>query len=159
MSRREPWKNKPPTSVEGYLLERIEVEPETGCWLWTGALHQQETGYGVACIRQQKYFAHRLAHEVFIGPIPPGFQVDHLCRVRRCICPDHIEAVTQHENLRRQAEANRNPLCAAGKHPRVLSHKCNACRRERWAEKSKDPAFRAAHAARVRADNARKKAS
>jgi hypothetical protein len=48
-----------------------------------------------------------MAYEWLVGPIPDGFQIDHLCRVRNCVAPDHLEAVTQQENLRRgEAGAN-----------------------------------------------------
>jgi hypothetical protein len=71
--------------------------------LWTGAVSAE--GYGVVHakslgIRKQMY-AHRLSHELFIGPVPPGLQIDHRCRVRCCVNPQHIKAVTQIENILR----------------------------------------------------------
>jgi hypothetical protein len=64
-------------------------------------------GYGIL----GRKLAHREAHEEFNGPIPEGYQVDHLCRVRTCVSPAHLEAVTQQENLLRQglAQPTRNP--------------------------------------------------
>jgi hypothetical protein len=67
-------------------------EPNSGCWLWTGALH---TGYGRFGVKQGMVRqAHRVAWEITRGPIPEGLQVDHLCRNTACVNPDHLEPVT-----------------------------------------------------------------
>lgn len=68
------------------------------CWLWGSTV--ADTGYG----RIGTDYVHRIAHEEYIGPIPDGYQVDHLCRVRLCVNPEHLEAVTQQENLRRERQ-------------------------------------------------------
>lgn len=78
------------------------VDPDTGCWLWTGYLTHD--GYGVSASRRWGYLAHRANYRRHVGPIPAGFDVDHLCRVRRCVNPDHLEAVTHEENVRRAAD-------------------------------------------------------
>lgn len=85
----------------------IEEGPE-GCWLWTGALNTD--GYG--CFRYEEVArgAHRVAYATFVGPIPEGLELDHLCGVRRCCNPLHLEPVTRTENIRRAVkvrEANR----------------------------------------------------
>src|SRR5216684_318642 len=78
-------------------------EPNSGCWLWTGML--KDSGYGkiqtgtFANPNMQR--AHRVAYELFVGPIPPGLQLDHLCRVSSCVNPNHLEPVTNAENTRR----------------------------------------------------------
>ena len=72
----------------------------SGCWLWTAAVDEQ-TGYGRLGIGTRSVAAHRIAFELFVGPIPDGMVIDHLCRVRRCVNPDHLEAVSQRENLLR----------------------------------------------------------
>jgi hypothetical protein len=69
------------------------------CWLWTAA--KATNGYGMFGSLNDVTTAHRWAHELFIGPIPEGMDVDHLCRVRECVNPEHLEAVTRIENLRR----------------------------------------------------------
>lgn len=77
-------------------------EPNTGCWLWTGAVLPK--GYGVfgrKTVRGSRQIAgpaHRASYELFRGPIPKGLHLDHLCRQPSCVNPDHLEAVTPREN-------------------------------------------------------------
>lgn len=72
----------------------------TECWLWTGEIHTK--GYGrMYGGRNRRLLAHRVAYELFTGPIPLGLQLDHLCRVRLCVNPAHLEPVTCAENIRR----------------------------------------------------------
>lgn len=73
------------------------------CWLWTGTLTWD--GYGLFRHEGRRSGAHRFAYEFFVGPIPAGMQIDHLCRVRNCVRPDHLEPVTPGENTRRGAAA------------------------------------------------------
>jgi hypothetical protein len=73
-----------------------------GCAVWTG---YQENGYGRITIDGVRYAVHRLAYETYVGPIPDGLHIDHLCRNRACWMPSHLEPVTQAENNRRQGEA------------------------------------------------------
>jgi hypothetical protein len=86
--------------VEARVLARFEAktepEPNTGCWLWTGALNY--AGYGVFCRDGRKHRAHHVGYEHYIGPVPDGFQLDHRCRVRSCVNPDHLRAVTSRQN-------------------------------------------------------------
>lgn len=78
------------------LLFRIEYSP-TGCWLWRGALDAQ-SGYGRIQLGNRTGYAHRVSYEEHVGAIPPGKQLDHLCRVRSCVNPSHLEPVTPREN-------------------------------------------------------------
>ncbi len=68
----------------------------TGCWLWTGRLHRN--GYGAFWDGKRLALAHRVAHELFVGPIPAGLTIDHLCRNPSCVNPTHLEPVTQRVN-------------------------------------------------------------
>jgi hypothetical protein len=91
-----PYRAKP--TLE--LFERHYIpEPNTGCWLWTGARFRK--GYGNFGIDGHNRSAHRVAYELYIGPIPEGLDLDHLCRVPSCVNPDHLEPVTRRENIRR----------------------------------------------------------
>ena len=87
-------------------LSRFQVAE--GCWLWTGSIN--ESGYGLliekAGGKQINHRAHRWSYEYHIGPIPDGLVLDHLCRVRRCVNPDHLEPVTDAENIRRGVSWN-----------------------------------------------------
>lgn len=69
-----------------------KVEKTDGCWWWRGAL----TGHGYGSFRVGKKMpgAHRVAWELLRGPIPKGQQIDHLCRNRACVNPDHMEVVS-----------------------------------------------------------------
>jgi hypothetical protein len=76
------------------------VELSAGCWRWTGAL--TSAGYGHVNVGGGKYrMAHVLIYEEVLGPIPDGLELDHLCRNHACVRPDHLEAVTHLENVRR----------------------------------------------------------
>lgn len=84
--------------------ERFEtfVDRTEGCWLWTGSLTYD--GYGVFRENNRRTGAHRFAYEYHIGPIPDGLHLDHLCCVRNCVNPEHLEPVTPKENDRRARE-------------------------------------------------------
>lgn len=76
----------------------------TDCHVWIGATNNK--GYGLACVGDGKIeLAHRVAYEHEFGPIPDGMVIDHLCRVRNCVNPLHLEPVTQGENQRRGRRA------------------------------------------------------
>lgn len=76
-----------------------KVEKTDACWLWRGA--KINTGYGHFWYEGRNVLSHRVAHLMFVGPIPDGMQVDHLCRVQACVNPAHLEAVTPRVNLLR----------------------------------------------------------
>lgn len=78
------------------------VQITDDCWLWTGCV-DRTVGYGEfgRAVTGRKIRVHRYVYELIKGPIPSGLQIDHLCRVRICVNPDHLEAVTQQENIRR----------------------------------------------------------
>ena len=77
------------------LFSRLIIDP-SGCLLWSGTTTK---GYGTMSIRNRSAYVHRLMYELFVGPIPPELEIDHLCRVRRCAAPAHLEAVPHRENM------------------------------------------------------------
>lgn len=83
-----------------------KVSKSDGCWMWTGGSRTAQ-GYPLFSVNRRNVMAHRWAYEQYVGEISDGHQIDHLCRVIDCVRPDHLESVTQAENRRRQAIANR----------------------------------------------------
>jgi hypothetical protein len=79
-------------------LERFmeKVDRTGSCWLWTGTISRK--GYGMFWPTAKGTPAHRWSYEHYVGPIPDGLQIDHLCRVRHCVNPAHLEPVTSKEN-------------------------------------------------------------
>jgi hypothetical protein len=76
------------------------VVTAAGCWIWQGG--KSGNGYGRFALQSRRMAtAHRHTYETFVGPIPPGFQIDHICKVTLCCNPAHLEAVTPKENTRR----------------------------------------------------------
>jgi hypothetical protein len=73
--------------------------PETGCWIWARSV--SGGGYANIRINGKQSVAHRVAYEALRGPIPEGMTLDHLCRVRCCVNPDHMDPVTMQENILR----------------------------------------------------------
>lgn len=82
------------------LRERLESKiiriPESGCWIWMGTLTRE--GYAKISVKCRCDLGHRVSYREFKGPIPEGLHLDHLCRVRCCINPAHLEVVTPREN-------------------------------------------------------------
>lgn len=123
------------------ILDRVEVDEATGCWLWT--LSRTSAGYGQAHDprqRRRRSLAHRLSYELFVGPIPEGLQLDHLCRVRHCVNPSHLEPVTQAENMRRGMWASRTHCSRGHEYTQENTYltrgfrECRTCHAERQRE-------------------------
>lgn len=92
------------------------VEKTDGCWLWRGGLRN---GYGVLSIDGRKEYAHRISFAIHRGSVPTGLDLDHLCRTPKCVNPDHLEAVTHAENIRRG-----NSPYARARRQRLATGKC-----------------------------------
>ncbi len=90
------------------LDERYEIRAcgfATPCWVWLLPLTRKGYALMHSPERKRRVSAHRYFYERFIGPIPEGLQIDHLCRVRHCVNPSHLEPVTNRENQMRGARA------------------------------------------------------
>lgn len=81
----------------------LYVPDDNGCWIWRGSMDSRGYGRVAAGRRGHHFIAHRWVYEQHRGPIPDGLELDHLCRVKRCVNPDHLEPVTHRENMRRGA--------------------------------------------------------
>lgn len=131
-----------------WLLSAIErfdakwIESADGCHIWTSTLN--ERGYGKFRVLDRILSAHRFAFEVHFGaPLTPGLVLDHLCRVRHCVNPAHMEAVPQVTNIRRgltgQAHASKTHCPRNHEYtikntyinPTSGGRVCRACGRER----------------------------
>ncbi len=86
-----------------HRIMRKVVLGKNGCWLWKGSLDKD--GYGFMGVAEKRFRAHRYSYEQLVGPIPKELEIDHVCKVRACINPAHLELVTYKENMRRGASA------------------------------------------------------
>src|SRR3989337_1119363 len=113
------------TYRSGDLRERFESyimpEPNTGCWLWCGAWKDQKHGkiYGTITIHCHSVRAHRVAWELYVGPVPKGLKVLHKCDVQPCVNPSHLFLGTQKDNVsdcykkgRRRTKLSREQIIA-----------------------------------------------
>lgn len=113
---RRPKRVNPPRPMGAPVRNTIEtfwaqVEVTGACWLWTGGLTDE--GYGYYWLSGRTYGAHTIAYKDLVSDVPAGMHLDHLCRIRNCVNPDHLEVVTPAVNSER---ANK---------PRVEATHCN----------------------------------
>ena len=116
------------------------VDKTEECWLWTGTITKH--GYGQFVINRLRIPAHRYSYVLLKASIPSDLQIDHLCRVRHCVNPEHLEAVTLRENLIRGINwQTQKTHCTQG-HPYNEENtkwcgsfrRCRTCLKE-WARK------------------------
>jgi hypothetical protein len=135
---------EPPTAEERFW-SKVETVSSNDCWRWTAAADGK--GYGVFRVgslkdgTRRQVHAYRWAYEHFVGLVPDGLVLDHLCRNTLCVNPRHLEPVSQRENLLRgmgwPAANSRKTHCPKG-HPYDAKNtywhnggrECRACHRE-----------------------------
>lgn len=133
-------------TVEERFWAKVDKSGE--CWLWTGVTNAG--GYGRFTIGYSNIMAHRWSYENAVGPIPEGLQIDHLCSVKRCVNPEHLEAVTGRVNTLRAPNAPATihaaqTHCAHGHEftaentytPSGGGRYCRTCRAEREAKRDR----------------------
>lgn len=157
---------RPAQPLEDRLRENSE-RTEDGHWLWQ--LRLDEDGYGSMKVRGRSVRAARVSYEVFIGPIPDGYYVHQICRSRECVAPEHLEAITPAESVRRGDSDPLKNFAAYYERRRAATHcynghpwdeentrrdgvqrYCRACLREAARDRREDPVFRAAERERER---------
>lgn len=122
------------------FLARISPEPNSGCWLWTGAM--RSSGYGNAHVDGRFVSAHRFAYECANGPVEDDCEVMHTCHMRLCCNPQHLMAGSHAENMRQAKErgsmSKLGSYCSRG-HKMTAANtllrpngarRCRACHRE-----------------------------
>jgi hypothetical protein len=136
-----------PTDFFWAKVDRLGPVPESrpdlgSCWIWTAGTRN---GYGKVGLRNNTgpwgtYDAHRVSYEASRGSIPPGMQIDHLCRVPACVNPGHLEAVPQGTNIARGKKRDLYTHCPEGHEmtedntyriPSTGGRMCQKCRRAR----------------------------
>jgi hypothetical protein len=136
----------PPTASESAVnqeclpkrfTEKFIPEPMSGCWIWLACL--ASNGYGRFGVGTAKHIpAHRFSFEHKHGPVPPGLELDHECRVKACVNPDHVAPVTHAENMARAVMPDRRKqFCAKGhelsitSRPHGRGRRCSICHNNR----------------------------
>lgn len=146
MPRGYPLKFRPAHVVAAEDMARFlaKVDKTESCWLWTAFCDKH--GYAKFSVGGRTRRAHRFAFERFVGPIPEGYEIDHLCRNRSCVNPAHMEAVTPRVNGYRSFSPmgvnHRKTHCPYGHPydaantyltPREGSRQCRECKNARNA--------------------------
>lgn len=116
------------TDLERRLRDKMAVA-DSGCWLWLGGTNGR---YGQMSVEGRDQYVHRLAYELWVGPISEGLTIDHLCATKLCINPKHLEPVPNAVNIQRAAAAlthcmNGHPYTEANTYRRPKGRQCKEC--------------------------------
>jgi hypothetical protein len=124
-----------PTPVDIRIQRNSEITA-SGCWMWKLSVNHH--GYGFIQYAGKLRQAHRVSYETFVGPIPEGMVIDHLCGMPGCVNPQHLEAVSQYTNVLRGCRATK-PYCVKGHllpvKRNARGHRvCQQCKNKQWRE-------------------------
>lgn len=137
---------------EQRFLEKVQIDAVSGCWIWIGHVNKV-TGYGQFWDGEKVIGAHVYSYRKYKGELPDGTEPDHTCKTRKCVFPDHLEAVTHQVNLLRgDTIAARNAAKTHCDNGHELSHDniyraksgsrlCRKCRKAgsaKWANENRD---------------------
>jgi hypothetical protein len=131
----------PRSSPQERFEARVDRDAPEGCWVWLG--HRNENGYGRMMIDGRMKYAHRVAYELLVGPIPENKTLDHLCRNTSCVNPEHLEPVTLSENVTRANSVRELATHCKNNHPfdevntgsqGADKRRCRACHRDKARE-------------------------
>jgi hypothetical protein len=126
-----------------------KVHKTNSCWLWIASIRPD--GYGSYSAYGASRLAHRVSYEIHVGPIPEGLTLDHLCRNRACVNPDHLDPCSLEENVKRSPIFHSNRTHCPQGHPYDEANTirrrrdggwrrdCRACNRERDRIRDLDP--------------------
>lgn len=119
---------RPPTPTD-LLQAKYVTDAAAGCWMWTAYINPD--GYGMFKHRGAMRLAHGASYELHIGPVPDGLELDHLCRNRACVNPDHLEPVPHKVNVQR-AKKSSSSTGIRGVSRRGNSYRATLCRDGVW---------------------------
>jgi len=128
-------------SAKKRFYKYIERITESGCWIWTGFVSPD--GYGRFRMEESSRLAHRCSYVLHRGPIPDGLEINHICGIRSCVNPDHLEAVTHQENVDKSIRIkkthchNGHPLSGDNLYEYRGLLACKICRRAANRRRSK----------------------
>jgi hypothetical protein len=149
--RRKTWSRYESVSrvpdIRDRILRHVVADSTGGCWNWSSAKNGK--GYSILTVHRQTVLAHRLSLLIFKGPFDPACDVDHLCRNPSCVNPEHLEAVSHLENVRRGESFGRLlPVCRNGHEYPIDApirfdsrgrtyRQCRSCDRDRQATRTR----------------------
>lgn len=98
------------------MMRKVTVRAESDCWIWGGALNSR--GYGCVSVKGRVQLTHRLAYQLLVGPIADGMTIDHICEIKRCVNPAHLQQMERGLNV--EMVAVREQARYEAEHPVML---------------------------------------